>query len=430
MAKLQRITGKVFGETASAVGDADVGPYIGQFGSAKLGTYYGTTDVAEIQNLSAWSNGFIDAVTPSNQYPTLPEMTGALKVLSHQGCYILQQGIPEYDANTEYYTNGFCSYGNEIYVSLQDSNTGNQPNTSPTYWTKYSSRFLNYNQISNCILEAPNGVYSISNRNITFNSGLKILIPNGLNADRTLKNIELTLDSNVVKDCSTYTTGQTRVLFIDSNKNIYAITRQFCLGYFQYLSELPSTVDTSYAYYAFSRANNQWYGTSGSTTANWTPVNVYPLVTLYFASNTTMTALSTNYAVRLADTDMVDGRWRYSYSSLSTATAYDTYTINLADVLPNDNYWYECIFKFNISRTDTNSANSYYTATISGINIANGFVDGGSSSGDNKMDYGQYIGIVDGNRSMSIQLSGAASAPALNGHTTAMLAYRRIGTNA
>lgn len=137
MTNLQRITGKVFGETASPVGDEDLGAYIGQFGSAKLGTYYGTADVAEIQNLTAWSNGFIDAVTPTNQYPTLPEMTGVCKNLSHQECYILQHGVPEYDANTVYYTDCFCSYNGDIYKSIADNNTGNQPDISDTYWVNY-----------------------------------------------------------------------------------------------------------------------------------------------------------------------------------------------------------------------------------------------------------------------------------------------------
>ena len=84
MTKLTRITGKVFGATADPTDDPTLGPEIGQFGSALAGTYNGTSDVATIQALPAWSNGFIDAVTPTNQYPPLPEMTGALKVLSHQ----------------------------------------------------------------------------------------------------------------------------------------------------------------------------------------------------------------------------------------------------------------------------------------------------------------------------------------------------------
>lgn len=127
MAKLTRITGKVFGATASATGND---PEIGQFGSALAGTYNGTTDVATIQGLTAWSNGFIGAVTPTNQYPPLPEMTGFGKVITHQTSYLLQEGVPEYDANTTYYENSICKgINNEgnlvLYRSITDNNTGN-----------------------------------------------------------------------------------------------------------------------------------------------------------------------------------------------------------------------------------------------------------------------------------------------------------------
>lgn len=430
MAKLQRITGKVFGETASAVGDANVGPYIGQFGSAKLGTYYGTTDVSEIQNLSAWSNGFIDAVTPSNQYPTLPEMTGVCKNLSYQECYILQQGIPEYDANTEYYTNGFCSYGNEIYISLQDSNTGNQPDTSPTYWAKYSGRFLNYKQITNCVLEAPNGVYSKSGRTVTIKEGLKVLIPNGLNADKTLNNIELTVSNDIAQTLS-YGTGQVRTCFLAAGGTTAYVGRANILGYYKSTSYFPTTVDSaSTTYYAFGRIDNFWYTTSGSTTANWTVTNIVPIFTVYLSSDNDCSILNTNYAVRLVDTDMVDGNWVYKVSSLNTSTGYTTYDIDLSSVLPRDDYFYECLFTFMISRTDNTVVNSYYNAIINGTTVAQGFLNGGMSSTDQVLDYGQYTGIIDNSRSMQIQLSASQSAVHIETHSTKLVAYRRLGRNA
>lgn len=103
MTRLTRITNKVFGATASIADDPLYGPQIGQFGSAKAGTYNATADVATIQGLSAWNNGWIDAVIPNQQYPTLPEMTGFGKVVTYQTGYILQEGIPEWDAGTTYY---------------------------------------------------------------------------------------------------------------------------------------------------------------------------------------------------------------------------------------------------------------------------------------------------------------------------------------
>lgn len=134
MTNYQRITAKVFGETATATGND---PEIAQFGSALAGTYNGTTDVATIQNLSAWSNGFIDCVTPTQQFPPLPEMTGFGKVVTHQQAYLLQKGIPEWDSGTIYYSNDFCKVDNIIYYSLQNNNQNHNPTTSTTYWRAY-----------------------------------------------------------------------------------------------------------------------------------------------------------------------------------------------------------------------------------------------------------------------------------------------------
>ena len=135
MAKLTRLKAKIFGETASTT---NTPKEIGQFGSGKLGTYNATGDVATIQDLPAWSNGWIGAVTPNDQFPPLPEMTGVHKVLSYQEAYLLQQGVPEWNADTDYYKNGFCSYNGLIYRSIADDNTGNQPDNE-SYWELYGA---------------------------------------------------------------------------------------------------------------------------------------------------------------------------------------------------------------------------------------------------------------------------------------------------
>lgn len=67
---------------------------------------------------------------------------------------------------------------------------------------------LNYNQLTNCILEAPNGVATYSGNTITVKQGLKVLIPNGRNADGTLNNIEYTVSEDTsinIPTSSSYT---------------------------------------------------------------------------------------------------------------------------------------------------------------------------------------------------------------------------------
>lgn len=134
MTKYTRLTGKVFGSSATATGN---NPEIGQFGSALAGTYNGTTDVSTIQSLPAWQKGFIGCVTPNTQFPPLPEMTGFGKVLSQQICYLLQQGVAEWDSGTTYYENNWCAYQGKLYISKSDENLNHLP-TNTTYWSQFT----------------------------------------------------------------------------------------------------------------------------------------------------------------------------------------------------------------------------------------------------------------------------------------------------
>lgn len=132
MAKLQRVTGKVFGGTAPL-------DEIGQFGSAKAGTPTNTQDVATIQALEAYSNGWGSAIVTSRNFPPIEEVTGVLKTISYQTCYLLQEGIPEYDINTVYDNTSIVKSisGNELsfYISLQSNNVGNALSNT-AYWSK------------------------------------------------------------------------------------------------------------------------------------------------------------------------------------------------------------------------------------------------------------------------------------------------------
>lgn len=120
MAKLTRVQAKVFADSAAAT-------EIGQFGSAVAGSKLETADVATIQGLSAWLDGWSEALVSGNRYPALQEMNGLLKVLSYQGAYALQEGIAEYDSATTYYKGSIVKKTGtfELYGSLTDDNVGN-----------------------------------------------------------------------------------------------------------------------------------------------------------------------------------------------------------------------------------------------------------------------------------------------------------------
>ena len=132
MTTLTRVTAKLFGGSAPS-------DEIGQFGSAKAGTKLNTSDVATIQALSAYSQGWGSAIISSRNFPPIEEVTGVLKTLSYQNCYLLQEGIPTYDANTEYSNTSIVKdvSGSELllYLSKVNGNIGNSLSNG-TYWTR------------------------------------------------------------------------------------------------------------------------------------------------------------------------------------------------------------------------------------------------------------------------------------------------------
>lgn len=133
MSTLTRVTGKVFaGEAEAQTGG------IGQFGSAATGTPNPTTDVATIQALNAYKEGWGSAVVSNRNYPPLEEVNGVLKTISYQTCYLLQEGIPTYDSGTNYsatsIVKAFNQYGILFYLSKHDDNQGHNPESSPNDW--------------------------------------------------------------------------------------------------------------------------------------------------------------------------------------------------------------------------------------------------------------------------------------------------------
>lgn len=132
MAKLTRVLGKVFAGSAPL-------DEIGQFGSALAGNPTNTQDVATIQSLPAYSKGWGSGVISSRNYPPIEEVNGVLKTISYQTCYLLQEGIPEYDNNTEYSNTSIVKSisGTRLnfYISLQNNNIGH-PLSDTTYWAQ------------------------------------------------------------------------------------------------------------------------------------------------------------------------------------------------------------------------------------------------------------------------------------------------------
>lgn len=134
MARIPRVAAKIFGLSAGAVPGG-----IGVFGSLAEGTPTESINIATIQAAASWALGWGSALV--NLFPAQEDMNSIPFVLSQQIAEILQDGIPPYDSNTEYFQNSFCSFNGVIYISLVDNNTGNQPDTSGVDWAPYKSIF-------------------------------------------------------------------------------------------------------------------------------------------------------------------------------------------------------------------------------------------------------------------------------------------------
>lgn len=130
--KLTRVTQKIFAGEAPA-------DQLVEFGTAKTGTPVISSDAAALQSNPAYTQGYQDAVL-SDYAPFLPETNALHYIETRQLAYLLQHGIPEWDANTVYFKDvSFCSYKGTIYKSLTDDNTGLEPDLYPENWEAYAS---------------------------------------------------------------------------------------------------------------------------------------------------------------------------------------------------------------------------------------------------------------------------------------------------
>ena len=130
MAKLERKTQKLFGENSAQ-------DEMTSFGSPTLGTPTFTRDLDVIQS-TEFANGWFPTILDGAIRPYAEDMNGMFYLFTYQLKYLFEQGIPEYDAGTKYYTNSICKYGTDLYISLVDDNIGNNPISTTGYWQWYA----------------------------------------------------------------------------------------------------------------------------------------------------------------------------------------------------------------------------------------------------------------------------------------------------
>lgn len=133
MARLTRAVQKIFGSTAGA---SD----IAQIGSLRNGEIVYTTDPVTLQGLALYLTGLKGIVSSDKYIPALEDINGIYFLFSRQLAYLMQEGIAEWDASTEYHENSIVKDPGTIdqYYSIADDNTGNEL-TDDTKWLPVGS---------------------------------------------------------------------------------------------------------------------------------------------------------------------------------------------------------------------------------------------------------------------------------------------------
>ena len=169
MAKLVRSTQKIFAESANNNG---------VFGSLQAGNKQYSNDIATIQSLGAYNQGWNAATISSEKLPPLEEFQSLQYMMTSQLAYIFQQGVPEWDAGTTYYQGSMVkvigSNGDyALYASLTNDNTGNQV-TDGVNWK------LVYNTV--------NGIQTVSNLSQAIDTSTSLYPSNNAVRDFVLAN--------------------------------------------------------------------------------------------------------------------------------------------------------------------------------------------------------------------------------------------------
>lgn len=111
---------------------------IAEFGSLRAGSPTFTTDPVVIQSLPNYLAGWFAGVIGNNS-PAIEDMNALCFLFARQLAYIFEDGIPEWDFNTTYYTGSIVNDTTTgvLFKSITDNNQGN-PTTDTLNWTTLS----------------------------------------------------------------------------------------------------------------------------------------------------------------------------------------------------------------------------------------------------------------------------------------------------
>lgn len=137
MAKITRATQKIFGINSGF-------QEVAQFGSLANSSPNYTLDANLIQALGQFTDGWFAAVIGGNS-PAIEDMNALCYLYAYQLAYVMQAGVPEWDAGTTYFIGSFASDGvGNLYYSLTDNNLNNVL-TDSANWASFGGLTTNIN---------------------------------------------------------------------------------------------------------------------------------------------------------------------------------------------------------------------------------------------------------------------------------------------
>lgn len=185
-------------KTQYQFGSAAGAEEIAKFGSLAAGAEVYTTDPEVIQDLVQYDQGWMGAAIGMS--PAVEDRNALDYLFAYQLQYLLQAGIPEWDAETEYFTGQVVSQGDQYgfqYVSLADSNL-NHAVTDTNWWRKINGQVTSTKTSSFTLTAADNGCIILCN---TTGGAFNITLPTGgaaKNYSFTVKDANGTFSTNAV----------------------------------------------------------------------------------------------------------------------------------------------------------------------------------------------------------------------------------------
>ncbi len=246
-------------------------------------------------------------------------------------------------------------------------------------WEKIDKSFsktLVKSKITNCILEAPNGVLTKTETGFITSNNLKVLIPNGLNPDGTLKNIEFTKEE-IKEDNINFDTirkNEPYYIYITEDGNAQYTTRlNDCYV-------LPSGT-TKASRIIYNIPENKFYFTAVGT-INWQEKKL-AIIGTFIVTSTNEIKLNPFQPINLlkqTDKSQISG-WALpsnKYITLNLGASGSTYTAPA-------NGWFAC----NFSLSQSNASDSMWIKL---------FNKSAANLGDMKWitnrTQGEYIGVI------------------------------------